>query len=238
MENIFEGIPIRGLEILFEIRIKDSKEFYEDIKPEYRKYMLEPFQKLITQITPAVLEIDPLMQVTPAVGKTISKVRRDTRFSKDKTKYRDTMWFFLRRTGTSWLNAPGFWFEVTQQNFTYGTGAFCALPKVMNKYREIILKDPQKFLNLAKYMDSLENVQIIGESYKKDKPGTEKLPPELKTWYNRKSLFFQVSSQDFDRLQTPDLADDIQSAFTAMAPFYHFSMEVFNSVNADRTRDF
>lgn len=230
MEKKFNGISTKALEILFEIKMHDSKEYFESRKNDYRIYAVEPFKLLVEQLAPLMLEIDPQMQITPAIGKTISRLRRDIRFTRDKSIYRDSMWIFLRRQSCSWLDAPGFWFEIKQDGFSYGVGMFCAMPKVMEIYREFILNDPKKFEKLVSEFSKLEGFEIEGELYKKDK-GSENLPENLKDWFNRKSLFIAHHSTDYERMNSPKLATDIEESFKRLAPFYHFAMEVFNEYN-------
>jgi hypothetical protein len=44
-----------------------------------------------------MLSIDPWFEVTPAVDRTISRIYCDTRFAKDKSPYKTTMWITFKR---------------------------------------------------------------------------------------------------------------------------------------------
>ena len=76
-------------------RLQNSKDFYEEHKEEIKQKVILPFHELIAQMTPAMLEIDAQFVVTPS--RMVSRVRRDTRYTKDKTLYRSNMWMFFRR---------------------------------------------------------------------------------------------------------------------------------------------
>lgn len=54
--------------------------------------MLGPLQNLILDMSLFMLTIDPDFEISPAVGKTISRIYRDTRFSRDKSPYRSTIY--------------------------------------------------------------------------------------------------------------------------------------------------
>ena len=226
----FEGISTKALEVLFEIKMHDSREYFAERRNDYKMYAVEPFKCLVAQLAPTMLEIDPSMQVTPAIGKTISRINRDIRFSKDKSLYRDSMWFFIRKQGNSWLDAPGFWFEIKQNGFGYGVGMFCAVPKMMEIYREFILNDPSRFEKLTEIISELDGFAVEGEIYKKDK-GSQGLPENLKSWFNRKEVFISFRSTDYDKMNSPELAQDIADSFKKLAPFYYFAMDVFNEYN-------
>lgn len=83
----FEGFSAEALRFLLENRINNSKEWFEEHRNEYRKYVYEPFAELVKELAPAMKEIDDGIITIPS--KIISRVRRDTRFTKDKSLYRD-----------------------------------------------------------------------------------------------------------------------------------------------------
>ena len=85
-------------EFLFENRLKDSKEWYDAHKPERQKLVTEPLLALSASLGPAMLEMDSQLVTEPR--RTISRLRRDTRYTKDKSLYRDVIWcVFLREIG-------------------------------------------------------------------------------------------------------------------------------------------
>lgn len=92
--NMFSS---QSIAFLTEVKSQNNKEWYENNKAAYEKYLLEPFQHLVKSLTPIVQEIDKNIEVSPKIGKTISRIYRDTRFSKDKSRFRDKMWLTFKR---------------------------------------------------------------------------------------------------------------------------------------------
>ena len=90
-------ISEKTLEFLWENRIKNSRQWYIEHKEEFQKFVLQPMMELVEKLEKPLHEIDPLLIVVPKVGKSISRVHRDIRFSKDKTLYRDVMWCVFAR---------------------------------------------------------------------------------------------------------------------------------------------
>lgn len=88
-----------ALEFLYINRLNDSREWYNEHKPEYRRLIIEPMTRLIDELTPTVLSIDPELDCTPKIGRCISRLYRDTRFSKDKSLYRDVVWCTFSQRG-------------------------------------------------------------------------------------------------------------------------------------------
>ena len=82
----------KTLDFLFENRLQDSRDWFLDHKDTYQAVLLEPMKDLVRSLTPVMLEIDAKVTTEPRVDKTICRLRRDTRYSHDKSLYRDTMW--------------------------------------------------------------------------------------------------------------------------------------------------
>ena len=92
-----EGFSRHTLDFLVELKARNDREWYMGHKPEYEKYVLKPFRALVSALAPAIRDIDPQIETDPAVGKTISRVYRDSRFSRDKSLYRDRVWITFER---------------------------------------------------------------------------------------------------------------------------------------------
>ena len=82
-------ISEKTLEFLWENRIKNNRDWYMEHKKEFQEFVLQPMIELVEKLEKPLHKIDPLLIIVPKVGKSISRVNRDIRFSKDKTLYRD-----------------------------------------------------------------------------------------------------------------------------------------------------
>ena len=99
----FPGIQREAFWLLAENRFQDSRSFYEEHREQIRKEIVEPLKALAFDLSETVLDIDPRIVVDPNRNGTVSRVRRDNRFTRDKSMYRENMWVaFLRdkRYGT------------------------------------------------------------------------------------------------------------------------------------------
>ena len=125
----FTGFCPQGLDLLLENRLRDNKAFYEENKPALRQTVIEPFYALIEQLGPAMLRLDPQLIVEPK--KCLARLRRDTRFTRDKTMYRDHVWCVFVRDKSGWSSKPCFYFSLNQEDFSYGAGYYQTPPPVM-----------------------------------------------------------------------------------------------------------
>ena len=84
-------ITEKTLDFLSENRQRNDRNRFHENKSAYMNDVLVPLIELVNELAPIMLEIDPCFETSPKAGKTISRIYRDTRFSRDKSLYRDTM---------------------------------------------------------------------------------------------------------------------------------------------------
>jgi len=214
----FNGFSSEGLKFLFENKLNNSKSWYEDHKDVYKQYVYNPFIQLITELAPTMLEIDSKIITIPS--KLISRVRRDTRFSKDKTLYRDNAWLVFLRDKSQMSSSPCFWFEINQRGSSFGVGYYGAQASSMANMREMILNNHPLFLSALKCYESQDTFVIGGEMYKRSKfPGQ---PEHLKSWLDRKNIYFECAQNDFKLAFSKELPDVLKNGFTSLKPIYDF----------------
>ncbi|KNY27207.1 DUF2461 domain-containing protein [Pseudobacteroides cellulosolvens] len=214
----FKGFSIDGLKFLLENKFNNSKTWYEDHKDVYKQYVYNPFVQLITELAPSMTEIDSKIITIPS--KLISRVRRDTRFSKDKTLYRDNAWLVFLRDKSQMSSSPCFWFEISQRGSSYGVGYYGAQAASMANMREMILSGHPAFLNALKCYESQDTFVIGGEMYKRSKFPDQ--PENLKSWLDRKNIFFECAQNDFKLAFSQELPDVLKNGFTSLKPIYEF----------------
>ncbi|MCL6376836.1 DUF2461 domain-containing protein [Pectobacterium brasiliense] len=219
---IFTGFAKESLTFLSKVKEENSKDWYDKNKASYNKTLLEPFQSLVVSLSPTIQEIDPTIEIRPDIGKTISRIYRDTRFSKDKSRYRDRIWLVFKRPQKEWIDSPVYFFEIRPHSFYYGLGYYAASRDTMDRVREHILNKEQTFLQATRPL--LSQFELSGESYKRSlKPD---LPNEIATWYNRKSFSVMVENPNISDLFNKQLVTTLRDAFVLLAPLYAFLVNV------------
>ncbi|MPM88088.1 hypothetical protein SDC9_135189 [bioreactor metagenome] len=215
---MFKGFSEDTIKYLKELNENNNKQWFEANRDRYKKVLYEPFEELVLNLGPFMLSIDPLLDVNPK--KTISRINRDVRFSKDKSPYRTNMWIAFKRTYQDWKAEPTYFFEICPDNYRYGMG-FYNLPKeFMSKLRSMIDEGEKKFTKIHSLYMKQNIFKLEGEKYKRII--NPDLPEELNEWYQRKELYFACSRKIDERLFTPLLVDDLIEGFEKIAPIYNF----------------
>lgn len=215
--NQFQGFSQQAFEYLVSVKLYNSKAWYEENKHIYRKYLFEPFAALIHDLEPVMKQIDEGFLFKPA--KCLSRIRRDTRFTTDKTLYRDSMWFYIRRSEFSAREGVGYYFEISPDTAAYGLCMGFSSPAFMEFFRKAIRNDVNAFKRIVKTAAEIDGFTICGEQYKKDKG--EGLPPELKQWYNRKEIYTKTDCS-FEDITSSRLVHILSDAFIKLQPLYYF----------------
>jgi len=72
---------------------RNNKKVWMDAnRQRYRSAVVEPFRRLLEQMTSPVLELDDRFDTTGRTGANFSRINRDIRFAKDKTPYKTQMY--------------------------------------------------------------------------------------------------------------------------------------------------
>lgn len=214
------ALSAKTLDFLVENRLNNSRDWYQAHKAGFQSLVFEPMAGLVEQLAPAMREIDPQLVTEPKTDRTISRVYRDTRFSKDKSLYRDVMWLVFLRDKKAFPDAPGFFFEFSPQGFRYGCGYYSAPPKLMDAIRSLVLNHDRSFLLARDSLAAQPVFTLEGEKYKR--PRYPDAAPEEQDWLDRKGISFLHNSKDFDLLFSDRLADTLSQDFELLKPAYEF----------------
>ena len=211
---------MKTLDFLFENRLHDSREWFEQHKAEYQKYVIAPMRELVRELTPAMLQIDKQFTTEPRVDKTICRIWRDTRYSKDKSLYRDTMWIIFKRGKMHGTDNPGFYFEITGSGYNHGCGFYHASTGYMDTLRQMILCGDKTFMSALRAFEGQSVYHMEGERYKR--PHFPDQPENLRLWLERRNISFDAHSDDADLLFSDRLAQSLARELMLLRPIYRF----------------
>ena len=217
---MFTGFTEETYAFFWDLAFHNSREFMEANRARYREHVYLPLVALTEEILPAALELDPRFNARPQ--SCVSRINRDTRYSKDKSPYRDHAWIAFRMPGTYLSDNFCLYAEINRDSYGYGVGMYGPNPPMMAAFRERMLAHPDEFLRLAERKAMTDVFRLEGEEYRK-----VRFPHEdgrLEPYLNRKNLGFCFSSADLKRTFVPELADEIRSGFALLRPVYRFLM--------------
>ena len=177
-----------------------------------------------------MLDIDPSFEITPVVNKTISRIYRDTRFSKDKSPFRSTVWFTFKNQKKDWTtHVCGYFFELSINSYRYGMGFYNAAPVIMSRFREMIDNNPKEFMKTISFFDKQNTFVLEGEKYKRIIDKTK--PEKIQSWYQRKNMYLVCNRKIDNALFSGNLVDDLMDGFGLITPFYHYLQRIIMPIS-------
>jgi len=229
----FRGFSRATFTFLRDIGRHNDKAWFEAHRAVYEQQVLQPLRALVTDLADFMLGIDLSFEVAPAVGKTISRIYRDTRFSPDKSPLRDSMWIVFKRSGQDWSRyIPGYFLEINPTRYRYGLGFYDAAPDLMAWFRQQIDDDPRSFLKAIGWFAKQDVFTLEGERYKR--PLGQDKPEPVRTWYGYKSFYLTCSRKIDDAILSPGFANQLRKHFALAAPLYHYIHRIASQVLNER----
>lgn len=227
MSYKYDGIFPETLYLMAQNRFENSKTFYEEHKQQLKDGFTVPLRQIAAALSEQMLDLDDTIVTDPV--RMVSRIRRDTRFTNDKTLYRDHLWIMFMRNKHQWKNYPCMWMSVEQQSWDYGVGMYFVDTKYQECFRKELLKRPLEFLNAVKQVEST-GAQMYGDFFKKPKIGNP--IPEVEMYYNMKHIGFIKTRTDFKTLESDKVITELSEDYKYFEAMYSF----LKSVADERTK--
>jgi len=204
------------LDFMAEIRFNNNKSFMQAHRDEYIRRMRTPYYRLIEALAPTMTRIDPEMEVRPS--KVLSRIFRDTRYSHDKSPYRDHHWIAFRRRGEPREQSVMYWFEIRLDAVGWGLGFWGENRNAFDALRKRMVSNPNELLGLLPILKRRSFI-LEGEKYKRMKT-PDNLREELHPWYTSKEIYLVKQGVQPSWAFEGTLTNRLEEDFVALSPFY------------------
>jgi len=215
---MFKGFPEETIQFFLDIRFHNDKAYFEANRARYERDVKAPFHAFIEELAPAMRQIDPLMEVRPY--KCLARIHRDTRFSRDKSPFRDHLWLCFRRAAEPREGSVNFFFEMGLNALSWGMGTWGENRPMMDVLRRRMAANPEEIRRILTGVNFPANdLRPSGTNWKRmDIPAN--IPPELHDWYTLREVYIGRAHPDRALLHDPRLADAVLADFQKLAPVY------------------
>ena len=162
--NFNHMIPPSILKFLRLLSENNNRDWFHENKTLYQKAK-EDFELVTLQMIAIVNEADP--KIGPLEPKDcIFRIFRDTRFSKDKTPYKNNFGAYVNRGGRK-SQFAGYYLHIQPDSSFVACGIHMPDPKVLNAVRQEIYHYPEEFKKILK-SSSVKNTfgDIVGDKLK------------------------------------------------------------------------
>ena len=105
---IFNGFTKETFRFFRDLENNNTKEWFQENRTLYEKNVMEPAQEYVMEMGERLKSISPKIVAIPKTDKSIFRIYRDVRFSKDKTPYKTHLGIFFWEGPRKKLGNPGF----------------------------------------------------------------------------------------------------------------------------------
>ncbi len=226
----FSGFPKECIKFFKDLSKNNNKAWFDEHKPEYEKFVLSPARDFVFHMGERLKEIAPGIVADPRVNKSIFRIYRDTRFSKDKTPYKDHLGIFFWQGALPKMECSGFYFHLQASGLMLGVGIHCFSKSLIKVYRDSVV-DAKMGPSLVKAVNevSKNGYEIGGERYKRIPRGYD--PNHKNAQYLlHDGLWASWSSAPPKELGSEKIVDLCFDKFKDMAPLHKWLKKMTDTV--------
>ncbi len=170
-----KDFPLPTLKFLEDLEQHNEKAWFEDHRSNYEEQFLKPAQAFVEKIGKEIHAYNPNFLAIPKIDKSIFRIYRDVRFSKNKQPYKTHLGIFFWEGSGKKLESSGLYFHAEPTNIMIALGMHMFSKEQIAKYRQI-MSDDKKALELRALFDTIEEkgYRLGGKTYKKVPRGFDK----------------------------------------------------------------
>lgn len=216
-------IPSSNFDFLNSLGRNNNRDWFADHKDEFlqQQGIIEVVaEELLTE-----LNIHDLIE-TPSGKKSIHRIYRDTRFSKDKIPYK-TNWSGSFRRATKWRRG-GYYFHIEPGNSFVAGGFFGPSAEDLRRIREDMSFDPEPLRNILKADQFVQNFGSLQGDRLKTTPKGFSSDDEAIDLLRYKQFLLVRKFTDKEVLSN-DYVELVNDTFIAMRPFFDYMSVVLTS---------
>ncbi len=234
MQPHFAGFPAAGIDFLKSLKRNNRREWFLPRKENFEQNVKAPMHELVGHLNAAFARFAPEHVMEP--NKAVYRFYRDTRFSEDKSPYKDRIAATFQRRGIGRHEGAGYYFHVSPKEVAVGGGVYLPLPESLQLMRARIAAEPREFRRLIsaaplkKLFGEMQGDQLarVPKGYPADHPAADLL---------RYKQFLFFVELPVSLAVTPELVDELIKRFRAMAKFIDFLNEPLLASRKTAQRD-
>jgi uncharacterized protein (TIGR02453 family) len=219
MRSAFPGFPAAGVQFFRGLARNNNRDWFQPRKTIFEESVKRPMQELVAALNSAMMSYAPQYVTDPA--KAIYRFYRDTRFSKDKSPYKQQIAASFPRRGLVRHEGAGFYCAVSHKEVAVGGGIYMPSPETLSAVRHHIavhheeLRRITSSKNVRKLFGKLQGEQLSRppKGFPKEHPAEDLL---------RMKQFLLYIELPPVTVTTPSLFTEIETRFRAMTPFLEF----------------
>jgi len=214
----FEGFPKEGFKFLRDLKKHNNREWFNKHKPDYEEFVKFPMETLLASLREPVRAMAPEIVIHPK--KSMFRIYRDTRFSKNKTPYKTHAAAAISPPGR-WQMSGGFYMHVEPGRVFAGGGMYMPDGPQLKKIRSAIASKGKEFLGTVRSAPFKKTYgELMGDRLSRYPQGFKADDPMIE-WLKFKH-FYSIAEWDEKVAYDARFIRRLTDAFKTMLPLVRF----------------
>jgi uncharacterized protein (TIGR02453 family) len=227
----FQGFPPQCVEFFEQLGLNNNKSWFDEHRADFEKYVMDPARAFVFEMGKLLAAWFPKINADPRVDKSIFRLYRDTRFSKDKTPYKRHLGIFFWEGKLPKMESSGFYFHLEPPNLYLAAGIHCFSSKLLESYRNSIV-DPKSGAVLAKSAQKLSKKSdyVVGGKHYKKTPRGYSADGVLGDLLLHNGLYVGCDAPIPDELYSQEILGYCLEKFKEIAPIHRWLVDMTERV--------
>ena len=215
---MFTGFTENTIQFFLDLKFHNNATYFHENHERYVEDVQRVFYEMIEDLAPDMLKIDPKFEIRPY--KCLSRIHRDTRFSRDKSPYRDHLWFLFRQAGEPREKSLFYYFELGPNRLGWGMGFWNENREALDLFRKRMRANPDGTMALIDDLGLDRRKLMLDGTIHKKMPVPPEIPERLKRWYLAKDMYIGKIMPDYRMIYTDKILREVRTDFRSLAPIY------------------
>lgn len=215
---MFSGFSEDTIRFFIDLKFHNYADYFHQEHDRYVETVQSLFYSFIDELAPDMKRIDPHMEVRP--HKCLSRIHRDTRFSRDKSPYRDHLWLLFRRESEPRDKSLMYWFELGPSRLSWGMGFWNENREALDLFRKRMLSNPNGTMALLDDLDLETHRMMLNGTSHKRMAVPPQIPDRLRPWYLAKEMYISKIDPDYQMVFSDRILKEVRSDFLSLSPLY------------------
>ncbi|MFH2126394.1 MAG: DUF2461 domain-containing protein [Pseudomonadota bacterium] len=222
----FQGFTPQTVKFFQDLAKHNSKAWFQDRKALYDNEVLAPSRAFVSAMGTRLAKIAPLVNADPKVNKSLFRIYRDVRFSKDKSPYKTHMGLWFWEGPGPRMECSGFYFQLEPPRLMVAVGMYCMPKFLLAPYRQAVA-DAKLGAELERAVKKVRGAgyEVGGLKYKRVPRGFDPEHPRGEL-LKHDGLWAAFEADIPPEFYTADLPAWCLPHFKAMLPLHQWLLEL------------
>ncbi len=136
MSARFRGFSRQCLTFFEDLAQNNDKVWFEEHRDDFETHVMTPARAFVEDMGQRLRAIAPGVHAEPKVNRSLFRIYRDTRFSRDKSPYKTHLALWFWEGAGPRMECSGFYFHLQPPTLMLGAGIYCFPKHLLEHFRE------------------------------------------------------------------------------------------------------